>query len=105
VWGIAVPVISEDDVVCAVGIAGQVITLSSITRSAGQTATLGTQTLGYEWDEPVDNGFQPPGVIDMSKTCEDVAQLLLDPRSDVGPGHACNSQTLYRAASGALAAG
>ena len=27
----------------------------------GQTATLATQTLGYEWDEDLDNGFRPGG--------------------------------------------
>ena len=60
------------------------------------------ETLGYEWDEPVDNGFQPPGEVDLSRTCEDVSQFVLDPRSSTGPGHACNSMTLYKAASGAL---
>jgi hypothetical protein len=68
----------------------------------GQTYTMPGETLGYEWDEPVDNGFQPAGEIDLSQTCEDVSQLLLDIRSDVGPGNACNSMTLYKAASGAL---
>ena len=68
----------------------------------GQTYTMPPETLGYEWDEPVDNGFQPAGEIDLSQTCEDVSQLLLDIRSDVGPGEACNSLTLYKAASGAL---
>ena len=67
-----------------------------------QTYTMSNETLGYEWDEPIDNGFQPAGEIDMSKTCEDVSQLLLDPQSDYGAGHACNSITLYKAASGAL---
>ena len=51
----------------------------------GQTYTMPPETLGYEWDEPVDNGFQPAGEINMSQTCEDVSQLLLDIRSDVGP--------------------
>ena len=68
----------------------------------GHTYTMPDETLGYEWDVPADNGFQPAGEIDMSKTCEDVSQLLLDPRSGVGPGQACNSLTLYKAASGAL---
>ena len=27
----------------------------------GQTATLAPETLGYEWDEDVDNGFRPAG--------------------------------------------
>jgi hypothetical protein len=31
---------------------------------AGQTTTLGTDTLGYEWDEDADNGFRPPGELD-----------------------------------------
>jgi Domain of unknown function (DUF4082)/Bacterial Ig-like domain/Bacterial Ig domain len=68
----------------------------------GQTYSMPAQTLGYEWDEDVDNGFRPPGEIDMSKTCEDVSQLLLDPREDIGSGNACNSLTLYRAPGGAL---
>jgi hypothetical protein len=68
----------------------------------GQTYTMPAETLGYEWDSDVDNGFRPAGEIDMSKTCEDVEQLDLDPQEDVGPGDACNSLTLYRASSGAL---
>jgi Domain of unknown function (DUF4082)/Bacterial Ig-like domain/Bacterial Ig domain len=68
----------------------------------GQTYTMPGETLGYEWDSDVDNGFRPGGEIDMSKTCETVSQLLLDYREDIGTGQACNSLTLYRAASGAL---
>jgi N,N-dimethylformamidase beta subunit-like, C-terminal/Domain of unknown function (DUF4082)/Bacterial Ig-like domain/Bacterial Ig domain len=68
----------------------------------GQTYTMPGETLGYEWDSDIDNGLRPPGEIDMSKTCENVSQLLLDYREDIGSGQACNSLTLYRAASGAL---
>ena len=68
----------------------------------GQTATLSAETLGYEWDEDVDNGFRPPGEIDMSSTTENVDQLLLDYSEDIGTGQATNHLTLYRAASGAL---
>ena len=68
----------------------------------GQTYTMPPETLGYEWDSDIDNGFRPAGEIDMSKTCADVSELLLDSREDIGPGHACNSLTLYKAASGAL---
>ena len=68
----------------------------------GQTATMPGETLGYEWDSDVDNGFRPPGEIDMSKTTESVSQLLLTPNEQIGPGQATNSLTLYRAASGAL---
>jgi len=69
---------------------------------SGQTATMPGETLGYEWDSDVDNGFRPPGEIDMSKTTENVSQLLLTPNENIGTGNATNSLTLYRAASGAL---
>ena len=69
---------------------------------AGQTYTMPGETLGYEWDSDLDNGFRPAGEIDMSQTCENVEQLLLTPNEQIGPGNACNSLTLYRAASGAL---
>ena len=69
----------------------------------GQTYTMPQETLGYEWDSDVDNGFRPAGEIDMSHTCENnVSQLLLTVTENIGPGNACNSLTLYRAASGAL---
>ena len=69
---------------------------------SGQTYTMPDETLGYEWDSDVDNGFRPPGEIDMSQTCENVSQMLLTVTEEIGPGNACNSLTLYRAASGAL---
>jgi hypothetical protein len=68
----------------------------------GQVATMPDQTLGYEWDSDVDNGFRPPGEIDMSETTETVSQLLLTPDEQLGAGTATNSLTLYKAASGAL---
>ncbi len=68
----------------------------------GQTTTMPGETLGYEWDSDVDNGFRPPGEIDMSSTTENVSQLLLASNELFGTGSATNSLTLYRAASGAL---
>ncbi|HEY2641256.1 MAG TPA: DUF4082 domain-containing protein [Streptosporangiaceae bacterium] len=69
----------------------------------GQTYTMPAETLGYEWDSDVDNGFRPAGEIDMSKTCEsNVADVLQDPREDFATTTACNSLTLYRAAGGSL---
>src|SRR5450755_4279712 len=68
----------------------------------GQAAAMPGETLGYEWDSDVDNGFRPPGEIDMSSTTEAVSQLLLAPNEVFGAGNATNSLTLYRAASGAL---
>ena len=70
-----------------------------------QTATLSEGTLGYEWDEELDNGFRPAGLIDLSSTTENVSQQLLDQGSNYGPGTATHHLTLYRAPSGALVFG
>ena len=77
---------------------------TSIAKLAtGQTATMPNETLGYEWDVDVDNGSRPVGEINLSQTCETgVDQVLEDYQEDIGTGNACNSLTLYRAASGAL---
>jgi hypothetical protein len=75
---------------------------SVATLPVGQTATMPAETLGYEWDSDVDNGFRPAGEFDMSKTTQTVDQLLQDPQEDIAPGAATNSLTLYKAASGAL---
>ncbi|HEY7042112.1 MAG TPA: N,N-dimethylformamidase beta subunit family domain-containing protein, partial [Nocardioidaceae bacterium] len=71
----------------------------------GQTATLSDSTLGYEWDEDLDNGARPAGLIDMSSTPVDVPQRITDYGSNYGPGHATHSLTLYKAPSGALVFG
>ena len=71
----------------------------------GETATLGEGTLGYEWDEDLDNGARPPGLIDLSSTTADVPQKLLDYGSTYGSGSATHHLTLYRAPSGALVFG
>jgi hypothetical protein len=67
--------------------------------------TLGTSVLGYEWDEDLDNGFRPRGVIRLSSTTADVNGLLLDYGSSYGPGPATHHLTLYRHNSGALVFG
>lgn len=89
----------------------------------GQTATLASGTLGYEWDEDVDNGFRPAGTINMSSTTEAVPEKLVDPISwpgcggslgalcatcrgcAVSPGTATHNLTEYKAPSGALVFG
>jgi methionine-rich copper-binding protein CopC len=70
---------------------------------SGQTYTMPDETLGYEWDSDVDNGFRPAGEIDMSQTCENnVLEKLATVTEEMVSGTACNSLTLYRASSGAL---
>jgi hypothetical protein len=74
-------------------------------QTAGSTLTLPDQTLGYEWDEDLDNGFRPAGLIDMSTTTADVPEKLTDFGNVVAPGTATHHLTLYRAPSGALVFG
>ena len=38
----------------------------------GETATLAADTLGYEWDEDLDNGFRPKGLFRLSSTTTEV---------------------------------
>ena len=75
------------------------------TLSPGATATLSADTLGYEWDEDIDNGFRPAGLARLSSTTQNVSQRLLDEGSDYGPGAATHTLTLYRHSSGALVFG
>ncbi|MDL1916885.1 DUF4082 domain-containing protein, partial [Anaerolineae bacterium CFX4] len=78
---------------------------SIATLPAGTQATLSPGTLGYEWDEALDNDDRPAGVFKMSSTTEMVSQKLLDYSSDYGPEVATHSLTMYKASSGALVFG
>jgi hypothetical protein len=93
------------------------------TLQPGEVATLSNGTLGYEWDEDVDNGFRPGGLIRLSFKTENVPEKLVDPISwpgceglpgnpcatcrgcMVAPGPASHSLTMYRAPSGAIVFG
>lgn len=70
--------------------------------TGSQTLTLGYQTVGYEWDEDLDNGFRPGGTIDLSSTTATVPEHLVDYGNTYIQGTATHKLTLYRAASGAL---
>jgi hypothetical protein len=74
--------------------------------TAGNTATLPSGTLGYEWDVADDNGFRPAGLINLSTTTQNLtASYLLDYGGVYGTGVATHHLTLYRASSGALVFG
>ena len=62
----------------------------------GSTATLTDNTLGYEWDEDIDNGFRPAGSIRMSTTTVNNAPILTDFGSNFGSGTAIHHLTLYK---------
>jgi hypothetical protein len=71
--------------------------------TAGQVATLGQYTVGYETDEDLDNGFRPAGLIDMSSTTFNSPSHVQVPWGTVvGPGTSTHTITLYRASSRAL---
>src|SRR6516165_5995281 len=76
--------------------------------TSGQSTTLdqGVGTLGYEWDVDADNGFRPPGLMDMSSTTSNSAEICVDYGCSTQPNStATHHLTLYRAASGALVFG
>ena len=43
--------------------------------NGGQSTTLGSGILGYEWDESPDNGFQPAGLIRLSTTTRNASTI------------------------------
>jgi len=67
----------------------------------GSTATLAAGTVGYEWDEDLDNGARPAGLVRLSATAAFGVEKLLDYGSSYGPGNATHSLTLYRDPNGA----
>lgn len=72
----------------------------------GQTYTLPAQTLGYEWDQDLDNGFRPAGAFRLSTTTQALTvDYLLDAGGTYGAGIATHSLMMYRAPSGALVFG
>jgi hypothetical protein len=73
--------------------------------TGNQSVSLGDRVLGYEWDEDLDNGYRPAGLITLSSTTLNVGARILDYGSNYGPGTATHSMTLYRAPSGALVFG
>ena len=70
----------------------------------GATATLAAATLGYEWDEDLDNGARPAGIVHMSTT-DNAPEHIIDYGNTFPPGLATHHLTLYRHASGALVFG
>jgi Bacterial Ig domain len=73
--------------------------------TAGQSVTLGAQTLGYEWDEDLDNGARPAGEFDLSSTTLTVPELLQDYGNTYAQGSATHHLTLYRSSGGGLVFG
>lgn len=75
------------------------------TQAPGAVATLTNNTLQYEWNEDLDNGARPPGLIQLSTATYPVSSKLTDNGSSFAPGTATHHTVLYRAPSGALVFG
>jgi hypothetical protein len=71
----------------------------------GQVLDLAPDTLGYEWDEDVDNGYRPGGLIHLSQTTATALDVLQDHGKSYAPQSVTHHLTLYRAPSGALVFG
>jgi hypothetical protein len=72
---------------------------------SGASATLPQGTLGYEWDEDLDNGFRPAGLVRLSTATYTVPSRLQDYGSTYASAPATHHMTLYRHSSGALVFG
>lgn len=68
-------------------------------------ATLTPETLGYEWDEDLDNGSRPAGITHLSSTTIAGVDKILDYGATTAAGTATHNLTLYRHSSGALVFG
>jgi Bacterial Ig domain len=66
----------------------------------GATATLAADTVGYEWDEDIDNGARPPGLVRLSETTASGVEKLQDYGSTYALGTATHRLTLYRDTNG-----
>ncbi len=72
------------------------------TLADGEIGMIADGILGNEWDEDLDNGFRPPGIVDLSSTTIPVYHYILDYGSLYGAGIGTHKLTLYRHSSGAL---
>ena len=72
--------------------------------ASNATTTIGTNIIGYEWDEDLDNGSRPAGTFRLSQTSGS-GDILQDYGSTYANGPATHSMTMYTAPSGALVFG
>ena len=69
---------------------------------AGQQAVLGYGILGHEWNEDLDNGFRPAGLMRLSETTVNNVPYIQDFGTVYAAGTATHHLTLFRAPGGAL---
>ncbi len=74
------------------------------TLGTNATTTIGSNVIGYEWDEDLDNGSRSPGAFRVSQTAGS-GDRITDYGTNYAQGAATHSMTMYRHASGALVFG
>ncbi len=72
---------------------------------AGQVWTGPTGSLGYEWDEDLDNGARPAGLVRLSTATVDVPGRIQDYGSTYAPGTATHHLVFHKRPNGALVFG
>lgn len=76
---------------------------TEVARLAPGTQTvLGSGILGHEWNEDLDNGLRPAGVIRLSRTTVNNVPYIQDYGTVYASGTATHHLTLFKAPSGAL---
>ena len=71
----------------------------------GEKRVIKPGLLGHEWDEDLDNGFRPPGLVRLSQTTVNNLWMIQDYGANYDSGTATHSLVIYRAVSGALVFG
>ncbi len=74
---------------------------TSVASLTPGTESVYEQILGYEWDEDIDNGYRPAGLMHLSSSSYAVDRRQLGPGYTYIPGTATHTLTLYRSPSGA----
>ena len=74
------------------------------TLGTNATTTIGSNVIGYEWDEDLDNGSRPPGSFRVSQTAG-TGDRITDYGTNYAQGAATHSMTMYKHSSGALVFG
>ena len=71
----------------------------------GRTAVLKPGLLGHEWDEDLDNGHRPAGLVRLSSTTVNNLWMIQDFGVNYDSGTGTHHLVMYRAGSGALVFG
>jgi hypothetical protein len=83
--------------------------MAAFASSAGATdkqkVVLVKGILGHEWDEDIDNGYRPPGLMHLSSTTIDGVQYLMDEGAAFDTATATHHLTLYRHYSASTSSG